>query len=183
MSLGKQPFDLPVNAVKKETSIQDKILIQSHNENMDVVFYDKIVDSRIHTKSVKVKFFIVGFRQYEINEIQYIGKWVELEPYQLEYYNKAPAQTYPAYFLGFYPYLVADANELHIRFQLFPFPNNDVRSEIYIEKLTVIDSDFDSELSWLTDTTIPPIYPPITGPIDPPIPPPIITNPNCVWPF
>lgn len=179
MPLGTQPFEFPLNADKKETSVQDKILIQSHDDDMQITFFDTVVDRRVHTQSVKVKFFVVGYRMMNATVINYVGRWVELEPHQLDYL--APTDIVPyTYFLGFYPY-VGSQNDLHLRFQLFPLPSNEQRGELYIEKLTVMDSDFNSSLSWLTDDTIPPIIPPVTGPIDPPTPIGLNPDPNNVW--
>lgn len=179
MNTGKQPFNLPVVTLKKEMSVEDKILLQSHL-NSEVTFYDKIIDSRIFTKSLKIKFFIVGYRLLSSSNINYVGRWVELEPYELDYWY--PTTAIPnTYFIGFYPYY--EANNLHIRLQLFPYPSNSIKGEIYLEKLTVMDSEFDSEMSWLNDDSIPPIIPPITGPINPPNPYGVDPDPNCVWIF
>jgi hypothetical protein len=182
MPLGVQPFELPINSAKRETSIHDKILIRSHGDDGEYYYYDRVIDRRIHTKSIKVKFFVVGYRRVDQSYIDYIGRWVELEPHQLDFWR--PTQLKPfTYFLGFYPYVNQTNNDLHVRLQLHSYPDNTRKSEIYIEKLTVIDSDFNSNLSWLTDTEIDKIEPPITGPEEPEFPFGIDPDPNCKWIF
>lgn len=181
MPIGKQPFELPINAVKKETSLQEKILIQSHEEDGTPTFFEKVVDRRVHTKGVKVKFFVVGYRILQATVINYVGKWVELEAYQFDYLP--PTETVPySYMLGFYPY-INTPDELILRFQLFPLPAVAQRGELYIEKFTVIDSDFDSSLSWLTDDTIPEIIPNPNKPFEPDPPFGIDPDPNNIWIF
>lgn len=171
MSIGVQPFELPINAVKKETSLAEKIIVNSHDENGVPTFYETRVDRKIHTRSVKVKFYIVGFRNISVSEISLVARWCELEPYQLDFYYPVQGAFLQTYRIGFYPYVDEATNELVIRLQLVPHPGSTVISELYIEKLTVIDSDFDSELSWFTDPDIPPIVPPIDPPVVPPEPP------------
>lgn len=181
MPIGKQPFDLPISTVKKETSIDNKILIQSHvydetTQSWIAAYYDKTVNRLIHTQNIKIKFFVIGYRLLTEDVINYVGRWVELEPYQRDYV----ASTY---LLGFYPYSFDEINELHIRLQLHPIPNTSLRSEIYIEKLTIMDSEFGAEDTWLTDPDIPEIVPNPENPGDPDKPKIVYPDANNVWPF
>lgn len=189
MPLGSQPFDLPINAVKKETSLVTKAIVQSHEDDGTATFFETRIDRRVHTQNVKVKFYIVGYRDVDNDYINLVGRWVELEPYELDFFYPilVPTST-PAfpqtYRIGFYPYVETQGNILVVRLQLVPHPVSSERGELYIEKLTVIDSDFDAEKSWFND---PDLQYPIVPPIDPPDPGPdpvgTDPDPNCVWPF
>lgn len=183
MPIGKQPFDLPVNAVKKETSIADKVLLQSHDEDGEPTFWEYRIDRRVHTQAVKIKFYIVGFRNIAVSEISLVARWTELEANEIDFFYPIQGTFLQTYRVGFYPYVEDATNQIVLRLQLVPYPGSSVLSELYIEKVTIIDSDFDADLSWFTDDTIPPIVPPI-DPVDPgpnPIGP--YVDPNAVWPF
>lgn len=183
MPIGKQPFELPLNAVKKETSVAEKVLLKSHDDEGLPTFWEFPLDRRMHTQNVKIKFYIVGFRNISVSEINLVARWCELEPYQLDFFYPVQGSFLQTYRVGFYPYVEEQSNRLILRLQLVPYPGSSAVSELYIEKITVIDSDFDAELSWFTDTTIPPIIPPIDPPEPGPNPTGTPPNPNCVWPF
>lgn len=183
MPIGTQPFPLPINSVKKETSLADKILVKSHDEEGLPTFYEFRIDRRIHTRSVKAKFYIVGFRNISVSEINLVARWCELEPYQLDFFYPIQGQFLQTYRIGFYPYIEEQSNTLVVRLQLVPHPGSSVQSELYIEKLSIVDSDFDAEQSWFNDDTIPPIIPPIDPPEPGPNPVGVDPDPNSVWPF
>lgn len=183
MPIGKQPFPFPVNTVKKETSIAEKVLLTSHDDEGLPTFWEYRLDRRIHTQSVKIKFYIVGFRNISVSEINLVARWCELEPYQLDFFYPVQGAFLQTYRVGFYPYVEEQSNTLVLRLQLVPHPGSSVASELYIEKITVVDSEFDAELSWFTDTTIPPIVPPIDPPDPGPNPQGTNPDPNNVWPY
>lgn len=185
MPIGGQPFNLPINSVKKETSLADKIIVQSHDEENLPTFYEYRIDRRIHTQNVKVKFYIVGYRDKDNAYINLVGRWVELEPYEIDFFYPLTPTTFPqTYRIGFYPYVETESNILVVRLQLVPHPVSGETGELYIENLSIIDSDFQAELSWFND---PDLEYPIVPPIDPPDPGPdpkgVDPDPNCVWPF
>lgn len=182
MSLNKQPFDLPVNSVKKETSIADKVIVNSHDGKKVPTFWDYNINRKVHTKSTKIKFYVVGYRDISNKFINLVGRWVELEPYEVDFFYPIIPSTFPkSYRIGYYPYVEEQSGTLVARLQLIPYPSSNIQSELYIEKVTIMDSDFDSELSWFNDKTIPPITPPVDPPTPPPDPFGADPDPNCVW--
>lgn len=184
MNIGKQPFNLPINNNKSETSIIDKVIIKSHDEENLPTFWEFELDRRKHTQNVKIKFYIVGYRDIiNNNHINLIGRWIELEPFEIDFFYPLETIFTSTYRIGFYPYINND--KLIIRLQLIPYPLSSILGELYIEKVTIIDSDFDSESSWFNDNDLKyPIVPQIDSP-DPPTPNPkgIDPDPNCTYPF
>ena len=183
MPIGQQPFQLPMNAVKKETSIADKVLLKSHDDEGLPTFWEYRLDRRIHTQSVKIKFYIVGFRNISVSEINLVARWCELEPYQLDFFYPVQGVFLQTYRVGFYPYVEEQSNMLVLRLQLVPHPGSSAISELYIEKITVVDSDFGAENSWFNDPDIPPIIPPIDPPDPGPNPTGIDPDPNNYYIF
>lgn len=148
--LGVQPFPLPMNAVKKETSYFEKVMVVSHDEDGVKTQFDFVVDSRVHTRSFKVKFFLTGFRSVSEAVIHYIGEWVELE--SQEYYLRYPDDAIPdTFFIGFYPYKFVENGEAHAVLSCIDYATDNEVIEVYIEKVSIIDSDFDDSISWLND--------------------------------
>lgn len=193
MSIGKQPFDLPINSVKKETSLINKFTVYNiytdrPDENR---VWDMETDHRIHTQSVKIKFFIAGIRWNNADTISTVARWVELEPNQYTFMYPIPAinSVSPGilntFFFGFYPYKHPTTGRLVIRVKLWAYPDNTKIARIYIEKMTMIDSDFDSDDSWLNDDSV--TFSPKPGDPAPEPPDPVDPvgpfSPNCVWPF
>jgi len=182
MAIGKQPFQLPTNTVKKETSIIDLLHFESHDDNNNKISWETVIDRRTHTASVKIKLFVIGFRRKStVGRVDYIGKWIEIEPLQFALRPHVVFQTPPTiieegFFIGFFPYV--DGNNLHIRLELWSSLNINEPSEMWIEKISIQDSEFDSNVSWTQDEDLrSQFFPPLpTDPQDPQIP--VIPDPD-----
>lgn len=174
MPIGKQPFDLPMNSVKKETSIAEKVSFRTHDADGQANYWQMIVDRRLHTKNVKIKLFVAGYHLLsETDSVRYIGQWVELEPYQQHYVNNN-------YLLVFTPYAFEQQNELYIRLRVQNQADPQLQGEIFVEKISIIDSDFDPETTWLTDDSIA-LIPIIGQSPTPPEPQGTDPDPNNQW--
>ena len=150
----KPPYDLPVNTLKRESSVQELLHLRSH-KTLGILDYAVIpYNNRIHRNNVKVKFFLVGFRKVTVHPdtdpIYKIGKWVELEPYQTFYEMSLINDTvqgivYPFdYFITYTNQLVQSANAVILNVET----STGEVCEIWIEKISVIDSDFNSQVGW-----------------------------------
>ena len=189
-------WGFPINSTKRETSIEERLYIQTGNSQR------LTVSAKAHQNSVRVKFFIVGYRDVTSiagNTIQTVCRWVELEPLQ-SFCNRhsfedwvrdytinssvnvqgdtstqvsASATPFNANFMGHFEgagtgvgnltilpttessgffigiNVLQQNDDLHIDFHLVSMDGQP--GEIWIEKISVVDSEFDADKSWITE--------------------------------
>ncbi|MCL2311008.1 MAG: hypothetical protein FWC41_00755 [Firmicutes bacterium] len=184
--MNRENFTLPLNALKRETSYFD--VLNFNNQDVitigetDLYGFKFAVDKQVHRLNPKIKFYITGFRNIGQPTAYLVGHWVELENYQI-YYS-------PQFETGFsaYPFhdgfmieynTIEDSTVYQCVLQLWSMQN--IPCEIWIEKISIIDSDFNKNISWLHPDyefnirdilrPLPPTFPDITQPKRPIIDP------------
>jgi len=148
-------WGLPIHSQKGDTSLYENMYLESHEDMQnptDVKFTSLKVDGLLHKNTVKVKFFICGYRLYntppDYPYIEFVGKWVELEPQQYFYYDMGTwyeDEEVPVdFWIGFLQRRSGD--DVYLDFH-FGNPQGHA-CQIWIEKIVVSDSEFDKEISF-----------------------------------
>jgi hypothetical protein len=182
----KQNFNLPLNSLKRETSVLETI----HFVNTDIIQIGETeltgfrfsIDKRVHRNNPKIKFYVTAFRNTNQPTAYLVGNWVELENYQIFYSpqyetNFSPFPFHDGYMLEYNCFETEISWECVI--QLWGMAQ--LECEIWLEKISIIDSDFNPQISWLNPNyennirdivrPLPPEFPDITLPQRPNVDP------------
>ena len=149
----KHNFSLPINSLKSETSLFERLHFDSAQETdlENVTGYKFVIDRRLHRNSVKLKTYITAFRNLAQPTAYLVGAWAELEPHQIFYSpqyatNFAPYPFHDGFLLSFNAHFTDTLINCYLTLKSM----NGTDCEIWLEKISVIDSDFDYDKSWLS---------------------------------
>lgn len=165
-------FPLPVNNLKRETSAIEKAHFYSHVDG-ERYSHEIAVPRNIHTAGVKISFYVSAYRVDGSTTAELVGKRVTLEENEIFYYpdyRLVQGNEKQGFFITFRAFQRASQYILSLQLT----STYGLLGEVWIEKISVIDSDFDNEKGWLysgDEDNIRDIVIPLPDEISPPEPP------------
>lgn len=138
----RQNFNLPLSNLKRESSFIEKVKFTAQKtENGETVpnIYQLEIDNRIHRNGVILYLYIAAYRKSGTTDIVLVGNAIKLE--EMEIYYNSPSR----FFLAFST--TRQGDQLLCNLQLYNTDGTD--AELWIEKISIMDSDFDYNKGWL----------------------------------